>query len=92
LKASQLFLKEKLPKRTLRKSDPFLPKPLTILVLFFFRRFFFSLKGCGAERCQWQSKRGGARAKQRETKRRAGFDYVLPMVKSGKNKPQGVIL
>jgi hypothetical protein len=35
-------LKEKGPKRTLRKSDPFLPEPLSILVLFFFRRFFFS--------------------------------------------------
>jgi hypothetical protein len=81
-------LKEKGPKRTLRRKDSFIPILVYISWLFFFRRFFFSLKGCGAERCQWQSKRGGARAKQRETKRRAGFDYVLPMVKSGKNKPE----
>ena len=43
--------------------------------------FFFSVKGCEAERCLWQTQRGEARAKQRETKLCKGFDYVLPMGK-----------
>ena len=49
-----------------------------------FCRFF--LFGCGAERCLRQIQRGEARAKQRETKRSAGFDYVLPMVKRKKRR------
>ena len=49
----------------------------------FFCGFFFSVKGCEAERCLWQMQRGEARAKQRETKQSAGFDYVLPLGKSG---------
>ena len=44
------------------------------------------MKGCEAERSLWQIQRGAARAKQGETKQRAGFDYVLPMGKSGAKK------
>ena len=47
--------------------------------------FFFSVKGCEAERCLWQMQRGEARAKQRETELCKGFDYVLPM---GKKPPK----
>jgi len=49
---------------------------------FFWAPFLFK-KGCGAERCLWQMQRGEARAKQRETKQSAGFDYVLPLVMRG---------
>jgi hypothetical protein len=45
--------------------------------------FLFIQRGCEAERCLWQIQRGGARAKQGETEQSAGFDYVLPMGKSG---------
>jgi len=44
LKASQLFLKEKLPKRTLRKSDPFFLGQLSILGFSFSAAFSFHLK------------------------------------------------
>jgi len=57
--------------------------------LFFFCRFFFSVKGCEAERCLWQIQRGAARAKQGEGKRQRSFDYALHMGKSGaKRKAQ----
>ena len=44
---------------------------------FCFCRFFFSAKGCGAERCLWQRKRSEARANQRENKRAMGNTIVL---------------
>jgi hypothetical protein len=53
---------------------------------FSFAAFFSSVKGCEAERCLWQIQRGAARAKQGKTKQSAGFDYVLPMGKSGAKK------
>jgi hypothetical protein len=43
----------------------------------------FLFSECEAKRCLWQMQRGEARAKQRETKQSAGFDYVLPLVMRG---------
>ena len=44
------------------------------------------LFGCEAECCLRQMQRGGARAKQRETKQSAGFDCVLPMEQEKKRR------
>ena len=55
-------------------------RSLSFFALKFFWAPFLFKKGCGVERCLWQMQRGEARAKQRETKQSAGFDYVLPLV------------
>ena len=59
----QLFLKEKLPKRTLRRERGMCTYPLSLLKLFFFRRFFSLDKE-------------KTRRKKRNLRREKGYAYM----------------